>query len=140
MAVMNNIRPNALTIIKKGESILAQKGSDKDGKVFYRLLGGGIEFGELAPGALKREIKEELGATIINERFLCVIENIFEFNGKPGHEITFLFQADLSEESLYLQKEIKIIDKEDSYAEWVDIQNIKNGGIILYPQEAVSYL
>lgn len=139
--MMNKIRPNALVIIQKSDYLLAEKGEDKTtGKVFYRLMGGGIEFGEVSSETLKREIKEELNATIINEKFLCPIESIFEFNSEKGHEITFLFEADLLEESLYNQKNIKVIDKEDSYAEWVPISEIKNGNIILYPEETVRYL
>lgn len=138
---MNNIRPNALAIIKKNNLLLAQKGEDeKTGEVFYRLMGGGIEFGELSSETLKREFKEELNATIINEKFLCPIENIFEFNSKKWHEITFLFEADLLETSLFDEKLIKVLDTEDGYAEWVPIDGIKSGEIILYPQEAAKYL
>lgn len=138
---MDKIRPNALAVIKKNNHLLAEKVEDKTkGEIFYRLMGGGIEFGELSLESLKREFKEELNATIINEKFLCTIENIFEYNSKKGHEIIFLFDADLLEESLYGEKRIKILDKEDCYAEWVSISEIKNGNIRVYPKEAVNYL
>jgi ADP-ribose pyrophosphatase YjhB (NUDIX family) len=138
---MNNIRPNALVIILKDDSLLVQKGSDqKTGEIFCRLLGGGIELGESSNQTLKREIKEELNATILNEKLLGVIENIFEFNGKKGHEITFLYQGDLAEKNLYSQNKIKIVDKNDKYAEWVAVSKIKNGNITLYPKEASKYL
>lgn len=141
MLAMEKIRPNALVIIKKDGNLLAARGEDKvTGKVFYRLMGGGIEFGELSSGTIKREIREELNATVINEKFLCPIENIFEFNSKKGHEITFLYEGDIEEKSFYDEKRIKVIDKEDSFAEWVPIENIKNGETILYPQETVKYL
>lgn len=138
---MNNIRPNALVIIKKDDNLLIQKGLDsKTDRVFCRLLGGGIEFGESSSEALKREISEELGATILNEKLLCISENIFEFNGQTGHEITFLYSGDLLEEELYGQKTIKIADKDNRHAEWVSIDEVKNGHIILYPKEALKYL
>ena len=121
--------------------LLAQKGEDMaTGKIFYRLMGGGIEFGESSAETIKREIKEELDATLINEKFLCPIENIFEFNSKKMHEITFLYEGDFLEESFYSQEKINIIDKENSFAEWVSIEGIKNEEIILYPKEAVEYL
>lgn len=44
---MKNIRPNALIIIRKGEYILASKHNDGE-KIFYRLIGGGVDFGELS--------------------------------------------------------------------------------------------
>ena len=138
---MNRIRPNALGVIKRNNHLLAEKVEDKTkGEIFYRLMGGGIEFGELSLEALKREFKEELNATIINEKVLCTLENIFEFNSKKGHEITFLIEADLLEESLYEEKRIKILDKADCCAEWVPINEIKNGNIRVYPKEAVKYL
>ena len=121
--------------------LLAQKGEDvATGKIFYRLMGGGIEFGESSLETIKREIKEELDATVINEKFLCPIENIFEFNSKKMHEITFLYEGDFLEESFYVEQKVKVIDKENSFAEWVPIVGIKNGDIILYPKEAVEYL
>lgn len=135
------IRPNALVIIQKDDYVLAEKGEDKNKKeFFYRLIGGGIEFGESSVEAIRREIKEELGASIINEEFLCSIENIFEYEAQKGHEITFLYKGDLVEELLYNQKDVKIIDKDNSYAQWIPVAEIKNGNIILYPKEAIKYL
>lgn len=141
MIDMEKIRPNALLIINKNGKLLAQKGYDEfTNQSFCRLLGGGIEFGEYSLIAMKREIKEELGANILNEKMLLVIENIFEFNNKKGHEITFLYSGDLAEENLYNQEKIKILDEQDTYAEWINISDIKEGSVILYPKEAVNYL
>jgi ADP-ribose pyrophosphatase YjhB (NUDIX family) len=138
---MNHIRPNALALVRKDGFLLAAKGNDEvTGKVFYRLMGGGIEFGELASEALKRELKEELGAIIIHEKLIAVFENIFEFNTEKRHEITFLFEADFKEEKLYAQEQIVILDKTDRYAEWISIQEIKEKKIILYPEEMINYL
>ena len=138
---MDQIRPNALAIIRKNDLILAAKGTDKNtGKVFYRLMGGGIGFGELASETLKREFKEELNATVINEVFLCIIENVFEFNSQKKHEITFLFKADLKEDSLYKQEQIAVLDKDDYYAEWIPVEGVKSGDLIVYPKETVNFL
>ncbi len=137
----NKIRPNALVIIQRDNRLLAARGQDKTtGKIFYRLMGGGIEFGETSTETIKREIKEELGATIINEKLLCTIENVFEFNSKKSHEITFLFSGDLLEEPLYNQERIDVIDKAGNYAEWVSVDDIKGGATILYPKEAINYI
>lgn len=135
------IRTNSLVIIKKNNLLLSQKGVDqKSGEIFYRLLGGGIEFGEHSRETLTREIKEELNATIINEKFLCVIENVFEFNFKKYHEITFLYSGDLLEKNLYNEINIKIFDKDDKYTDWVSIDEIKSGRVIIYPKETIKYL
>ena len=136
-----NIRPNALVIIKRNNQLLSLRGVDETtGRIFYRLLGGGIEFGENSKETLTREIKEELNATIINENLLLVTENIFEFNDKKYHEITFLYNGDLLEENLYNEKNIKIADKENEYAEWIPISEIKSGSMIIYPKETINYL
>jgi ADP-ribose pyrophosphatase YjhB (NUDIX family) len=135
------IRPNALAIIEKDGYILASKGVDNVTKeIFYRLLGGGIEFGELSSEAVKREFVEELNAVILNEKFLCIAENIFEYNGEKGHEITFIYKADFQDESLYSQKSIKRIDHDSEFADWVSVDEIKKGNIIIYPRETINYL
>jgi ADP-ribose pyrophosphatase YjhB (NUDIX family) len=138
---MDKIRPNSLAIIKKNGKVLAIKAEDKvKGDKFYRLIGGGVEFGELSLGTLKREIREELDSTTVNEKFICPIENVFEYNGEKYHEITFLYECDLLEETIYNQEVVKILDKDDSFAEWVDIEKVKNSEVILYPLETVNYL
>lgn len=136
---MNNIRPNALIIIRKDGCVLASKGVDGD-KIFYRLLGGGIEFGELSNVTIKREIMEELNAEIINEKFLCIIENIFEFKSQKCHEITFLYEGDFLDKSLYEKEIIKRVDYDSEYSEWVSISEVKKGNIIVYPREIINYL
>jgi ADP-ribose pyrophosphatase YjhB (NUDIX family) len=138
---MSSIRPNALAIIKSKGRVLACKGvNESSGKVFFRVLGGGIDFGELAVDALRREFKEELNATIINEVLLCTAENIFEYNGEQGHEITFLYQADLQEQHLYDEVSMPILDNNAATAEWVPISEVRSGAVILYPTEAIQYL
>ena len=136
---MNNIRPNALIIIRKGDYILASKGVDGE-KAFYRLMGGGIEFGELSNITIKREIFEELNAEIINEKFLSIIENMFDFKSQKCHEITFLYEGDFLDKSMYEKEKIQRVDFDSEYSEWVSTSEIKNGNIILYPEKAVDYI
>ncbi|MEJ7705366.1 MAG: NUDIX domain-containing protein [Geodermatophilaceae bacterium] len=59
--------------------------------------GGGIEFGETAEEALRREFTEELGVALGVVRLLGVLENRFELAGVPGHEIVFVFTAEESD-------------------------------------------
>ncbi len=138
---MDQIRPNALVIICKGGKLLAQKSIDKHtGQFFGRLIGGGIEFGEKSNEALHRELHEELNVNLKNEKFLAVIENIFEHNGKRGQEITFLYKGDIEEKEAYKEERLKILDKENEFAEWISIRDIKNGKITVFPKETLKYI
>lgn len=124
------IRILTLAIIKKDGKVLAQKGHDKNkNEDFFRLLGGGVDFGENSLEALKREFKEELNAEIINCKLVKVLENIFTFNGNQGHEICFVYEADFADQTNYQRQDFKILDSKDGHtAEWVELnmENLKN--------------
>ena len=57
----------------------------------------GVELGERAADAVVREIAEELGATLLEPRLLGVLENIFTYDGEPGHEVVFVYAGRLAE-------------------------------------------
>jgi ADP-ribose pyrophosphatase YjhB (NUDIX family) len=64
---------------------------------FHRLVGGSVELGEWAVDAVVREIGEELGTTLREPRLLGVLENLFVYEGQPGHEIVFLYAGELAD-------------------------------------------
>lgn len=135
------IRPNALAVIFAKGKLLVEKGIDvTTGIEFYRLLGGGIEFGETSLDAVRRELKEELELEIQDAELLNVFENIFEFNGVPHHEITFLYSVNIFEKNIDVNKKIPRIDKQNSFAEWVEINDIKNNAVKLYPQKVLDFI
>ena len=137
----NEIRPLAVCIIKHNGRLLAGSGYDKIKKEsFYRLLGGGIEFGEKSEEALKREFMEELGTGIENIKYLTTIENIFTYEDKHGHEIIIVFEADLANKELYEKDNIQITDDKDSKAVWRNISDFISGKLILYPEGAKEFL
>ncbi len=68
---------------------------------FYRPIGGGVELGEPAAEAIAREVREELGQEIAGIQQLGILENIFSYEGQPGHEIVFVFDAAFVDKSLY---------------------------------------
>jgi ADP-ribose pyrophosphatase YjhB (NUDIX family) len=71
------------------------------GEIFYSPPGGGVEFGERAVDAARRELREELAAEVCGLTLLGVLENIFTFEGQPGHEIVFVFEARFADAALY---------------------------------------
>jgi len=105
------IRPVALLLAAKNNKILVIAANDYvKNEDFYRLIGGGIEFGETGAEALKREVKEEIKAEIKNIKYLGIIENIFNFEGKKMHELTLVYRADFKDKNIYKKQNIKILD------------------------------
>lgn len=101
------IRPLAICLFSHGDRILAAVGEDPaKGQTFYRPLGGAIEFGETAAQTIMREIQEELGAAVTGLRYLGTLENIFTFNGQPGHEIVMVFDGMFMDRLLYNEPEL----------------------------------
>ena len=61
------IRVITLCAVIDKDRLLVYRGQDSLRNItFYRLLGGGIEFGERGCDAVAREFREELGAELLN--------------------------------------------------------------------------
>jgi 8-oxo-dGTP pyrophosphatase MutT (NUDIX family) len=104
---------------------------------FHRALGGGIEFGETAEAALRREFMEELGVTLGAVRLLGVLENIFEYEGAAGHEIAHVFAVHSPElDAISLDAQLRILD-EGSPVHWVPLPA---PGRPIYPDGVVELL
>ena len=121
---MSKIRHVAICIFRHRGRILVGRGYDEVKKEhFFRPLGGGVEFGEQAAEAIRREIREELGLEIEDPIQLGVIENRFEYCGKPGHEIVFVFDARFADPDIYTQREIPINEAGwDGPAQWLNLE------------------
>lgn len=94
------IRVKAMAILPNAEGThhAVLRGVDPSGgAAFHRLLGGSVELGERAVDAVVREIHEELRATMLEPRLLGVLENVFTFDGEPGHEVVFVYDGRLAE-------------------------------------------
>jgi ADP-ribose pyrophosphatase YjhB (NUDIX family) len=129
------IRLKAMCLFTHEGKTLASKGhDDKKDEIFYRVIGGSVDFGEKTEEAVRREVKEELGCEVENLELVKVVENIFEYNGIPGHEVVFLYKGNLSNKTLYKQDKIHIIEPYAEFdAEWVPVEDIVSGKAILYP-------
>lgn len=131
-----SVKVMCLIVNASEQRILVGQGYDsvKDER-FYRLLGGSLNFGEKAEAGIRREIREELNCEIENLRFIEMVENIFTFEGKAGHEIIFLFRGDLTDKSIYKQETLHIIEADyEIDAEWVPIAAVIENKVILYPK------
>jgi ADP-ribose pyrophosphatase YjhB (NUDIX family) len=117
---MPSIRAIALAVPRRGDDLLVFEAYDasKD-QTFYRPLGGGIDFGETAEAALRRELREEFAAELIDVRQLGVLENIFRGSGGAGHEIAFIFDCRLANPTLYERDLVgEILDEAGTKVMW----------------------
>ena len=140
MDKFKEIRPIVLGIVKKENKILVTKGYDKvKEEVFYRSVGGGIEFLENSKEALKREFKEELNIDISVGKFLGIAENIFTYNGKNAHELILFYNVDIKDKD-YKEKYHIVDDNCETDAMWIDINKFKNKELKIYPEQMFDYL
>lgn len=133
------IRCTALAIIRRADGkILLEKGYDRrKDAFFYRPSGGGIEFGERSQETLLREFMEELRQHIVVERLLTVLENIFTFDGKPGHEIVFVYAARLANAQDEARDYFQRVDGSDAIISWVDVKEV---ALPIYPEGLLAII
>lgn len=107
----NVIRPIAICVFQHDGRILAAEGYDpRKGQTFYRPLGGAIEFGEYSADTIARELTEELGAAVVDLRYLGTVENVFTYDGQTGHEIVMVYDGNLVDSSLYQRAVIEGVE------------------------------
>lgn len=123
----------AVGIFRDGPRLLVGRGSDPvKRETFLRPLGGQVEFGERAADALRREIMEEIRAEITEPRRLGVLENVFTYDGRPGHEFVVVFESEFVDRRLYDRSHITIHEEGwGGQAIWVDLT--EPTGEPLYP-------
>ena len=138
------IRPIAICIFRHENRILVSEGFDTITQdYYYRPLGGGIEYGESSRDAVLREIREELGVEAKNLKLLGVLENIFVYEGRQGHEIVFVFDAEFVDKSLYDLDEIDGFEHEANIsfkAKWFSLDPAKRNKGRLVPEELMEML
>ncbi len=129
-------RPVAICVLTRGDQIFVFEGHDsvKD-EVFYRPLGGTIEFGEYGHDAVQREIREEIGERVVNLRYLGVCENMFGYQGRRGHEIVLVYKGDFEDESMYGKESVCGREEDGSpfKALWKPVTDFQDGNAPLYP-------
>jgi ADP-ribose pyrophosphatase YjhB (NUDIX family) len=122
------IRPLAIGLVRRNAELLLMAVRDDDGALKgWRPLGGGIEFGERAADALRREFVEELGLSILEPKLVTVIENLFDHHGAMGHEIVFAFEATFADVAAYDRERFVFRDGDvDLAAEWVPLHELSS--------------
>jgi 8-oxo-dGTP pyrophosphatase MutT (NUDIX family) len=96
------IRPVSLCLLVHNNKVLLQEFKHLDSYIL-RPPGGGIDFGEYAVEAVRREIMEEVGSPITEPQLIQILEHPRKFVklNDQRHEIIFLYQARLLREELH---------------------------------------
>ena len=141
MSKDKKIRVLALGLIRDGDRLFISQGYDSiKQEIFYRVLGGGVDFGEYSLDALQREFKEEIEAELTNIKYLGCMENIFMFNGKERHELIQLYKCDFADSKFYQIQELTFWEKErKKTALWVSIDRFKSGELKIVPENFLEY-
>jgi ADP-ribose pyrophosphatase YjhB (NUDIX family) len=137
----DRIRTIVLGIFRHEDRLLVFRGDDPSRNVvFYRPLGGGVEFGERSCDAFVREMREELGAEVTDVHFLGTLENIFTHRGKRGHEIVLLYAARFADPTLYTRQSWTGDDNGIAIPVlWKPLADFRNGDLLV-PRELLAFL
>lgn len=129
------IRPKVVCVFRRGDEILVGAHHDRvKAETFWGPPGGGIEFQEYSLDALRREMREELAAELEDVALLGVIENVFTHQGRPKHEIAFVYRARFADASFYDMDEIMGDEDGEPYpVKWMPLAHFAPGGPPLYP-------
>jgi 8-oxo-dGTP pyrophosphatase MutT (NUDIX family) len=141
---MPQIRPIAICLfLHNGKILVSEEYDPTEDEVFFRPLGGGIEFGEYSADTIHRELMEEIGVQVKDLVYLGTLENIFTFDGRPGHEIVQVYDGALKESGLYGQALISGHEEDVDFpmkVVWKRLEEFGPGGLILYPDGLLEML
>lgn len=80
----------------QGKLVLTVRGKDP-GRGMLGLPGGFIDNNETAEEALRREVREEIGAELGPVKYFCNQTNVYDYRGVSYHTLDLYFLADLPE-------------------------------------------
>lgn len=137
------LRPIVIGVAIREDRILAIEAFDSNkGERFYRPPGGGIDFGETSEEALRREWREELETELAEAMYLGALENVFTYEGRPGHEIILVHRVELADEPRFGDDTVAGIESDGvAYvARWLPLDEVRSGAAILYPDGLIALL
>ena len=135
-------RPIAICVVRYDDRIFVAEGFDSvKNETFYRPLGGTIEFGEYGRDTVVRELMEEVGEPLTNVRFIGMSENIYTFQGRPGHEIVLIYEGDFVNGDIYHRPAVEAREGDAVFiARWMPMSDFVDGSFPLYPDGLLEML
>ena len=127
----------------RDDRVLAIEGFDAvTGERFYRPPGGGIDFGETSEQALRREFREELAVELADVDYLGGLENVFTYEGRPGHEIVLVHRIELPDEPRFSGDAVAGEESDGATytARWLPLAEVRDRSAILYPTGLLDLL
>jgi 8-oxo-dGTP pyrophosphatase MutT (NUDIX family) len=139
---LREVRPIAICVFRdRGRLFVGEHHDAAKREIFYRPLGGAIEFGEYGRDCIIREIREEMGAEIRDLTYLGTMENIFVYDGKPGHEIVLVYEGSFADSNIYRVESIRCRNNGESFvARWKPACQFREGKELLYPEGLIDLL
>ncbi len=133
---MSKIRAKSVCLFRHKGRVLLAEGHDPVKDSHYLLpIGGGVDFGETSEVAAIREVKEETGADAVDLTLLGVSENIFEYNGKPGHEIVFVYEGQFADKAFYQRDVVHGVESNGMpiVMRWIDQTAVLSDALTVFP-------
>ena len=140
---MSFVRAKAVCVIQRGDALLLIPGYDEVRDVgFFIPPGGGVEFGEHSSHTVVREVMEELGVVVSEPQLLGIFENIFEYRGRPEHEIIFAYSASFADPELLERDRFEGVESNHApfVAEWVPLETFVTAENVLFPEGLLTLL
>lgn len=139
-----DIRVLALGAVYRDDELLCFEGESPDtGEVFYRLLGGGVEFGESSRDAVVREFDEELGVEFADPTHVGTFEQVFTYDDEPGHEVWRVYEGHIVEEWPYDHDSFTFVEPDidmELLAQWMPVERLRDDDTTFYSPDVLDAL
>jgi 8-oxo-dGTP pyrophosphatase MutT (NUDIX family) len=133
------IRVKAVMLIEHDGRFLFEESQDRvKEETFYMPFGGGVEFDESSQEAVIREVKEELNIDAAQPDLLGVVENRFWFEGKPGHDVVFIYHTMLPQDFDPTSITPEIFNGKALIPVWLTEQEIVQSSSPFYPEGIIE--
>ena len=114
------IRAKAVCVCRQGDRILVNAAADTvKGETFYGPLGGGVEFGERAADAIRREMFEEIGVELANVVLIVTAIPSQNFLVMGVQVVMLLVNSYRLHQMLQLVRDVKKSVNSDLSMEWL---------------------